>query len=289
MKTLKGGNNVLTSNNRLRGPRAGFSIIELLVAIIIIGILVAILIPLVSQRSEQARVARVQSDLEHIAEAMQRVGIDTGYYIRLIALNDLLFGDADINGSGGVGFNRGFNPNDIADGLTDYFPNVANPFYQFPTANSLFIDQATGLFAGNDPFTGTYRGTPTRDAIILRLIAAESRYDATGRWGGPYLSFRSDSTLYNNIVAPTGVPTDPWGNDYILFTRRGMFVEPNGIIAESVSQLASGGFAPGGPYDCLVFDRPTVLSLGPNGTPGNGVPASADGVFGRADDYFRQF
>lgn len=285
-----------TSGNKMllrrRGAaaRSGFSIIELLVAIIIIGILVAIMVPIVSNRSEQARVARVEADLENIAEAMQRVAIDTGYYVRLFALDDLLFGDADLNGAGGQAFNRGNNPNNIADGLTDYLPNVAQPFYNFPTANSLFIDPRTGLFAGANPDSGAYGGTPTRQAIIRRLADGESVYNAaTGFWGGPYLNFSSDSALYNNVVAPTGVPTDPWGNDYILFTRRGMFLEPNGIVVESVSQLASGGFSQGGPFDCLVFDRPTVLSMGPNGAPGNGLSGSADGQFGRDDDFHRSF
>ncbi|MCC5875934.1 MAG: prepilin-type N-terminal cleavage/methylation domain-containing protein [Candidatus Sumerlaeia bacterium] len=270
--------NVLTNKYRARANQKGFSIIELLVAIIIIGILVAVLIPIVSNRSEQARVARANADLENLSEALQRVAIDTGYYVRLFALNDLLFGNADITGSGGIGFNRGDTPIEFADGLTNYLPGVAQPYYQFPTNNSLFIDPRTGDFANR-----------TRASIIVNLVAAESRYDATGIWGGPYLSFRSDNMLYNNVVEPTGIPTDPWGNDYILFTGRGMILEPNGTLVESVNVLASGGFGPGGAFDATVFDRPTVLSLGPNGLPGNGDAASTEGFFGRGDDFFRQF
>ncbi|HMZ51991.1 MAG TPA: prepilin-type N-terminal cleavage/methylation domain-containing protein, partial [Candidatus Sumerlaeota bacterium] len=73
-----------------RRRRAGFSIIELLVAIIIIGILVAVLIPVVANRTAQARLARAQSDLKNLGEAEERVGVDTGFYIRLFALNDVL-------------------------------------------------------------------------------------------------------------------------------------------------------------------------------------------------------
>lgn len=278
MKRRKGDNNVLAKKNRGRASQKGFSIIELLVAIIIIGILVAILIPIVSNRSEQARIARVNVDLENISEAMQRVAIDTGYYVRLFALNDLLFGNADATGAGGIGFNRDLNPPNYSDGLTNYLPGVSHPFYQFPTNNSLFIDPRTGDFASR-----------SRANIILNLIGAESRYEVTGRWGGPYLAFRHDNSLYNNLLAPTGVPTDPWGNDYLFFTGRGLILEPNGILVESAQALGSGGFGQGGQYDATVFDRPTVLSLGPNGLPGDGPAGSAEAIFGRGDDFFRQF
>lgn len=251
--------------------RRGFSIIELLVAIIIIGILVAVLIPAISNRAEQARQATVQADLTHIVDAMERVALDTGYYVRLIALNYFLEGD-------GEPFNRGLN-NDRILGLTDLRTTVAQPFFNFPTDNSLFIDPNTGEFANLQ-----------RDQLIDRLVVAESRYDGSSSWQGPYINFRRDNNIYNNLRAPDGVPDDPWGNNYVLFTRAGMVVEPLGIIAPSVSiSGTTGGFVAGGTYDAEIFDRPTVLSLGANGLPGNGVIGSPEGVFGQGDDFFRTF
>ena len=279
----------MTTPHLLAGRRArrGFSIIELLVAIIIIGILVTVLVPIVSSRAEQARVARAEADLENLSEAMQRVAVDTGYYVRLFALDDVLRGDGDLFGVGGVPFQRPRATNDVADGLTDHL--APGGFFQFPDANSLFIDPATGLFAGINPTTLAYQGAPTRQAIIQRLVANESRYDPLGTWQGPYLSFRSDNNLFNGLVAPTGIPDDPWGNDYLLFTRSGHYLEPNGVVVTSVSVQATGGLTAGGPYDCLVFDRATIVSMGPNGLPGNGAPASTEGLFGRGDDFSRAF
>lgn len=276
----------LSAGGRRHGRR-GFSIIELLVAIIIIGILVAILVPIVSNRAEQARVARANSDLENIVESLQRQVVDTGYYTRLFALDDVLFGEAALDGSGSVSFARPRNPNDIADGLTDYLGPQS--YYQFPDANSLFIDPRTGLFAGVNPTTLTYQGTPTRQDIIVRLASNESRYDtSSGRWGGPYLAFRADRNTINNITAPNGIPDDPWGNDYLLFSRSGLFLEPLGLLVQSVAVSPNGqGLVQGATYDTRVFDRGTVVSLGPNGLPGNGDPVSVDGRFGRGDDLFR--
>ncbi len=255
-----------------RPSRRGFSIIELLVAIIIIGILVTVLIPVISSRTEQARVARVQADLENLSAAMERVAIDTGYYVRLFALNDVLRGD------GTVAFNRGLagDPRDTADGLTDY--GLGQPFYQFPDSNSLFIDAKTGVFANVD-----------RVEFIARLGLSETKYDGSISWNGPYINWQRDNNLFNNVLGRDGVADDPWGNSYVLFTRAGLFLEPNGVVVTSAGSASGGGLSSGGSFDCEVFDRPTILSLGPNGLPGDGNAGGADGIFGEFDDYTRQF
>lgn len=258
---------------RGRHLRGGFSIIELLIAIIIIGVLVAVLIPIVSRRTESARQARANSDVQNLAESMERAAIDSGYYVRLFALNSTLRGD-------GVGFNRqqAGDPIDRADGITDFASGVTNPHHQFPTNNSLFIDPTTGLFAN-----------VSRDNVIARLAANETTYDGTASWQGPYINWSRDNNQVNNLVARDGVPDDPWGNNYLFFTREGLVVEPDGVIADSAEQRTSGGMGAGGTFSTLLFDRPTILSLGPNGLPGDGSNVGFVGQFGGDDDVFRQF
>lgn len=255
---------------RRQRRRYGFSIIELLVAIIIIGILVAVLIPVVANRTEQARLSRAQADLERLANAMETAALDTGYYVRLFALNDVLRGD-------GIPFNRGQLPNnDRVDGLTDY--SVAQPFYNFPDQNSLFIDMETGLFASLN-----------RTNFINRLLSTESFYDGGVNWNGPYINWYKDNNLVNGLLAPDGIPDDPWGNNYLFFTKEGLLLEPTGIFVTGVSEDGNGGLIQGGTYDTVVFDRPTILSLGPNGLPGDGTNTGLEGPFGRGDDLARPF
>jgi prepilin-type N-terminal cleavage/methylation domain-containing protein len=66
----------------------GFSITELLIAILIIMILASILVPNVSRYAEKARVASCRTELENLAEAQARVATDMGYYARLHVLDD---------------------------------------------------------------------------------------------------------------------------------------------------------------------------------------------------------
>lgn len=268
-----------------RRRRAGFSIIELLVAIIIIGILVAVLIPVVANRTAQARLARAQSDLKNLGEAEERVGVDTGFYIRLFALNDVLTGD-------GVSWNRGRggDPVDRADGLTDY--KVAQTYINFPDQNSLFIDPATGLYANT-----------TRQNVIDRLVRNETSYDGTLAWFGPYINWQTDSNVDTvdpvSSPNPDGVPDDPWGNNYVILTRRGLVLEPQGDLEQSgVVPNTDGGFNSGATYPTQVFDRSVVLSLGPNGLPGAGNavvttnqrPGDLAGDdFGDGDDLYHVF
>ena len=55
-------------NKNLR-RQSGFTMVELLIAIIIIGILVAIIVPVLSNRASDARIAAAKADLEAIANA----------------------------------------------------------------------------------------------------------------------------------------------------------------------------------------------------------------------------
>lgn len=59
---------------------AGFTLVELLLVISIIGILATILIPTYFSAREGARVARAKLELRSIAEALQRYQIDNGSY-----------------------------------------------------------------------------------------------------------------------------------------------------------------------------------------------------------------
>lgn len=249
---------------------SGFSMVELLIAVIIIGILVTIIVPVLTNRASDARIAAAQADLEAIANAQSQVAIDTGYIVRLHVLDD----------SGAVGDNIGaHDPNDVVDSIRDAHLNTSanNPEY-------IFLDAKTGLPLLTNP------------QLNIRVQADP---EAIG-WRGPYLSFQRKLTPGVNPPAfpwTYGSPLDPWGNPYFLFVGGESANNNTAAVGGWINEQA---ITPGGPaspvfnYNGIAvsatrFDRNTLLSLGPNGVPGDGSGVGPEGELGGGDDLVRAF
>jgi prepilin-type N-terminal cleavage/methylation domain-containing protein len=245
--------------SRERGA-AGFSIIELLIAIIIIGILVAVIIPVLMRRAEDARIAAAESDLQHLQDAEERVGIHTGYMFRFYALDDTIGGDRLFDP---------FNPADL-DGVRD--EDLNNMVVQ-PTRMFIQIRQARYPQAN-------------RQARLLSAADARREFDqltanetAYG-WAGPYVNVHRLRDVNHDDL-----PEDPWGNEYLLFVPEGVVNMRAGRIDETLFFFATdvgSTVSLTGPF----FDRFTVLSYGPNGAPGDATSAAVPGT---DDDLKRQF
>ncbi len=67
----------------MRGSSRGFTLIEIIVAVALVAILSAAIAPSVINNIAQGRVARAQSDVQTIAQAVARFRGDTGKYPRL--------------------------------------------------------------------------------------------------------------------------------------------------------------------------------------------------------------
>jgi len=74
-----------------RRARGGFTLVELLLVLLILGILAAIVVPKFTGRSEQARVAAAQTQIANFGVALDMFEADNGYYPKgKNGLNDLL-------------------------------------------------------------------------------------------------------------------------------------------------------------------------------------------------------
>jgi prepilin-type N-terminal cleavage/methylation domain-containing protein len=242
-----------TRQSVVRHTSRGFTLIELLIAVIIIAILVSIIVAVYSNRAAEARMTAALSDLDSLQAAEQHSAIDTGYFYRFYALDDTRGGD-NISPE---------QSNDVADGVRDEQLRSAtgNP-------TNLFIDTENGTLLANGATT-----------IYPRLIQSETNFN----WNGPYVNYQrkigTKIPPINNQVY--GEPLDPWQNPYLFFTSVGVLDEKQGLIVTTLDVNGQN-------YNALVYDRPTVLSMGPNGVPGNGQ-GSPEPNFGQGDDIFRQF
>ncbi|MCX7001537.1 MAG: prepilin-type N-terminal cleavage/methylation domain-containing protein [Candidatus Sumerlaeota bacterium] len=243
----------------LKKALRGFSIIELLIAIIIIGILVAIIIPRLATRSEQARIRAAESDLEEIRKAEEHAGIDTGYYYRLYVLDD---------NRGGDGYGWG-DSRDVNDGILDEAGGLFNPAYGNNQTKQniqyIFINVNDGQLCA------------TANVIYNKLLDNETAFG----WNGRYITWHKD---FNK----NDIPDDPWNHDYLFFTPAGLVLEPDGVVIPTCSvDATNGNIIAGGTYNCIRFDRFVVLSLGPNGLPGDG--GTDINAFGTGDDIIQKW
>jgi len=65
--------------------RRGFTLVEIMLVVIIIGVLAAMVIPRFAGRTEQAKIARVKSDLAAIGLALDLYELDLGRYPKSLA------------------------------------------------------------------------------------------------------------------------------------------------------------------------------------------------------------
>lgn len=59
---------------------AGFTLIEVMVVVVILGILAAIIVPKIMSRPEQARIVKVKQDITAIQSALDLYKLDNGVY-----------------------------------------------------------------------------------------------------------------------------------------------------------------------------------------------------------------
>jgi general secretion pathway protein G len=83
-------NSSIRNQSRRRHSEA-FTLIELLLVIVIIGVLAAVVVPKFAGRTEQARVAAAKSQIANFETALDAFEVDNGYYPKgKGGLNDLV-------------------------------------------------------------------------------------------------------------------------------------------------------------------------------------------------------
>ena len=66
--------------SRIRNRRSGFTLIEVLLVVVIIGILAAVAIPRLGGRVKQAQIAAAEADVNNIGMALRLYEVDNGAY-----------------------------------------------------------------------------------------------------------------------------------------------------------------------------------------------------------------
>lgn len=126
-----------------RNLKKGFTLIELMIVITIVGLLAALGMAAYMQGIDRARIARAQADINRIAKAVQELELDTGF----VSNKEQAFDPSDINTCTIAGGISGiyeitlyaFTGNEIDSGLLRNFSEPA-PNWRGPYIDRLPLD-----------------------------------------------------------------------------------------------------------------------------------------------------
>lgn len=267
--------------------RRGFTIVEIVMALIIISILTLVMVPVLTNRASEARLRACGQELEHLADAEERAAIDTGYLYRVYVLNDVGGKGDDLASAPKVLPTSGNQMNKV-DALRDNL--ITDNIYEKPS--NIFIEisgaKTKTTSAGQQFLDDTMQTSLFNRLCKLEDFTSEEKFN----WNGPYINWKHD-------VNQNDWPDDPWGKDYLLFTWEGVIYPPDrsktsqtdvSYKFQKTMEIEINGSAQQVKAD-EIFDRPTFVSLGPNGLPGNGLNVTSDpeSEFGKGDDITRSF
>lgn len=80
MKTIRGGRRRCAATGTRRHPSAGFTMIELLVVMVILGLMAAMVAPNVIRPGIKARIQTTRTQIMTLATAVNQFALDTGRY-----------------------------------------------------------------------------------------------------------------------------------------------------------------------------------------------------------------
>lgn len=226
-----------------RRTERGFTAIEITMVATIIAILALIVIPIFRARVDEAKIAAAQADLKSFMKAEMLAQADTGFYLRLEDLDNVMNMDPNPLPSPWTGITLETPPVVFLPGLNpDGTDRIEVPHgLTLAEWHSLAGTVSVPKFKG--PYTAITRAVlyselRTNASILLRsnngFAYAPIRDLPTGA------SILGDAQLYDS--PDNRIPVDPWGNPYLFFPASGE----------------------------TTFNYSSIVSMGPNGLPGDG-------------------
>ncbi|MBN1868198.1 prepilin-type N-terminal cleavage/methylation domain-containing protein [Candidatus Sumerlaeota bacterium] len=239
-------------SRRRTTARRGFSAVEIIAVATIMAILALILIPIIGNRVEHAKIVAATEDLASLGKAVTLAYADTDHYFRL----------QDYDNSTAYTTNPALDP--------DFNPGDEVPVAYWDTMQ--YISAAERL-ALKSKWQGRY--IPFKRTVTLYDIYSSPGFvyavtvlqpdtgapisPATQR--GPILIFDTGDPrdeLIGGTDDPNTYPVDPWGAPYFFFAPGYLSNTETGVVVYESD-----------------FKGPLLVSLGPDSRPGNTEPSAS--------------
>lgn len=221
----------------------GFTLTELLVVMVIIGLLSTIIVPVYISRMEDARIRVARAECREIAQAEEQCAILHGFYVPFQVLDDM--------------------PKRTGSPAGDYIDREPD---SIKVVDPMIRPDIQRLRAGGQ-FSFAMRDTNTRIGNLINhwsgpFITPQRVYDVPGGYsvGNPAWETSSEARL--------DFPIDPWGEPY-------RFYSPEGIIgAQALVTGSTTGYNTDTYFDGQLttlgdrnFPRYAVVSFGKDNLP----------------------
>ncbi len=216
--------------------KAGVTLTELMVVLLIVSLLATLAVPVVINRSAQARVSVARSECEALAHGEDMCGMIHGYYVPLQVLDDI---PTVLTARDPIRTDDLLNE----DGLSLQLINVnINPSQQVGVQD--ILDTASS-------------------SNTVRQMESD--------WAGPFVQ---PQRVFKSGLPPTSqyeqrdYPLDPWGNPYRMYSPIGIVGDTSGTsgIPSTYTQIDTSSFSNGQLTTTDDrFDRFAIVSFGPNG------------------------
>ena len=198
----------------LRGNR-GFTLMEIIVVIGVIGLLAAILTPIVANYIDQSRIAAAQTDVNTIGNAISRFEMDLGFYP--------MFGLSN---------------------TASYADTYANVYWLYGASGT--VPKLSGGGSWSSGATDTIE-----DQLLTNTPSGGSAYPTSGslqafRWKGPYITSQTDPWGDAYLVNIINCTSNPATNACFVLSAG-----PDGVIQTPFNNPRNSTLSPSG--DDIIF------------------------------------
>jgi type II secretion system protein G len=189
--------------SKVKSPTQGFTIVELLIVIVVIGILAAITVVAYNGIQQRGRDARRLADIKSVDRALQLYYVDNGSYPSTSTLDDALTDSTCAIGSKSTNWVPGLVPTYLPRLPQSFSPRTADPLtgcYQYASDGARYVISVWQAVESGAQTSTLYRRLGFREGWAAQAAGKQSYYCANGAAPAYWDAYYKYSYTISNIT-----------------------------------------------------------------------------------------